>query len=196
MAASNLSARMMILEGMFSNTSTTGMCVAIEKKIQGLIKQHLVELEARAVALTDSKVDASDFYLKLKTKVETTDFSKILNQFLAVKNHFNELIESNDKLKKRVEENEAKYSKEIKALHTIVNNSLKEYKEKFQTLSEQIKAKETATQIIKESSGEIKTACELVKQLEDKVMICERTINELSESYTNTKLTVIFTTLL
>ena len=170
---------------MFSNKTSTGMCSVIEKKIQLIIKEHLLRLESRIIDLADSKVDATEYYLKLKTKVETADFEKILNQFLTLNKQLIKTVKSSEELSKKVEENEDMWNKNVKVLKesfTFSTNSLQSQMQ--QVLAEVVAARNDRSN--KEDKDEPKIDLETIKELQNRIIHNENKIKEVETSNTNT----------
>jgi len=142
MSTVELEKRIGFLENMFSNSTNTGLNLNIEKKIQSVIKNYFTDLENRTVAITDSKVDATDCYLKLKEKVNRGEFEKMLDQFLQLKKEFMNAKESNELLRKQVADTENKFSSEMKNVVTKFSDLQADSQEKFMQISTEMMTKD------------------------------------------------------
>jgi len=170
--------RVKALETMFASSSATGMWTLIDKNIQRTISQQLNNLETRLIALIDAKVDISDCYLQFKTKVERSDFEKILSQVLNIKKGQGQFIEFRDELSKRIEAIEEKYNSQVEIFHSKVLQLIETSKNACNKIEEQAELKISSyntTNTIKETEDEklvnklaeelkvLNTECKIIK---------------------------------
>jgi len=90
----------------------------IENKINLIFKTRLEEIESRMVTLIDSKADATESYLKLKKKVDCTDFERLLSQVLCFKQRTEDIAKTFPEqlvtIKRAIEENKKVLDEELK----------------------------------------------------------------------------------
>ena len=167
------------------------MLSGIDKKMLNMIKQHIASLETRTLTLIDSKVDVTDYYLKLKSKVEKDDFESILKQILIMKQSFSEVIESNKEMKKEFKVTQDKCEKNIKELKSVINKSKIDANDKIDKLETKVKANENKP-IPQYVSDTINSTFDSIKKINDRLNLCEESMKSACDIETNSKALVLF----
>ena len=142
----DIESRIASLELMFSKSTTTGLCTALDKKLQTFIGQRLIELEGRIGIVMDSKVDGTDFYVNIKNKIDKNDFEKILAEVLHMKEGFKNAIKTNNEIKEefiKIKENQKEeWKEELKDFKKQLKNLRIDFDEIEEYFNEQRKIDE------------------------------------------------------